>query len=175
LPSCVCTSKSGGAHIYLFFENPENPAKIRGVLSEIAEYVGYPKAEIFPKQNSISEGKVGSFINLPFAGGKSSATVCYTENGPLDFHGFLDYAESCLTTIEKIAAVVKNSAMEQSNPSSLFETREPSGRNDYLHSYASKLQRDGVSDDQIFRLVNQKNYDASGLIPTFGTLYFSPR
>ena len=161
LPSCVCTSKSGGAHIYLFFENPENPAKVREVLGEVAKYVGYPKAEIFPKQNSISEGKVGSFINLPFVGGKSSATVCYTENGPLDFHGFLDYVESRLTTIEKIAAVVRSAAAEKSNPSSSSETREPSGRNDYLHSYACKLQRDGVSDDQILRLVNQKNYNAT--------------
>ena len=50
LPLIVCNSKSGGAHIYVFFETPQDPADTINVLKTIAEAIGYPGVEVFPKQ-----------------------------------------------------------------------------------------------------------------------------
>ena len=50
LPLIVCNSKSGGAHVYVFFESPQDPAETIDVLKTIADAIGYPGVEVFPKQ-----------------------------------------------------------------------------------------------------------------------------
>ena len=73
LPLHVCRSKSGGAHLYIFARAPGIPAsQLRQMLGMYAAALGYPNAEIFPKQNRSSEDNVGNWINLPYMGGDSS-------------------------------------------------------------------------------------------------------
>jgi hypothetical protein len=70
LPLWVCRSKSGGAHLYAFFAEPGLKAsKVREHLRRWAAVLGFPDAEIFPKQNIVGNGNLGNWINLPYFAG----------------------------------------------------------------------------------------------------------
>lgn len=73
LPMYVFKSKSGAAHVYIFFTGDGKPADV--VMKKLELYAttlgcgrDLIKAEIFPKQSDVSAGKVGNWINLPFFG-----------------------------------------------------------------------------------------------------------
>jgi hypothetical protein len=66
LPLVVCNSKSGGAHLYVFFSRLEDPSAVVNVLENIATALGYSGTEIFPKQTTRDKpNSLGNFINLP--------------------------------------------------------------------------------------------------------------
>jgi hypothetical protein len=66
-PLVVCRSKSGGAHLYCFLAEPGLSAvKLREYLRRWAALLGFPSAEIFPKQNIVGNGRLGNWINLPY-------------------------------------------------------------------------------------------------------------
>ena len=50
LPLVVCRSKSGGAHCYLFLEQPCPAKDVVDALTNWSAALGYPGVEIFPKQ-----------------------------------------------------------------------------------------------------------------------------
>jgi len=97
-PIVWAKSKSGGAHLYIFFSEPANAAKIRAKLGELARMLGYPKIEIFPKQEKLdaANGEVGNWINLPYFDAEMTQRYAFDDAGkPIaDFEKFLDYAES---------------------------------------------------------------------------------
>lgn len=90
IPAYVCKSKSGGAHVYVFIEEPgvKAPPLIE-FLKSIRTRLGvdYRKArEIFPKQKAQSGG-IGNWINLPYFG---EARQCVGLDGaPVALHDFL--------------------------------------------------------------------------------------
>ena len=68
VPCIVCRSKSGGAHIFFFFEEWMNASDFRDKAAEISAALGHGRCEIFPKQEQVlvERGDVGNFINLPY-------------------------------------------------------------------------------------------------------------
>jgi len=97
-PFVWCKSKSGGAHLYTFFSEPANAAKVRAKLSDLARTLGYPKIEIFPKQEQldVSKGEVGNWINIPYFNSEMTQRYAFDDRAqPIaEFEKFLDYAES---------------------------------------------------------------------------------
>lgn len=98
LPLVMCRSKSGGIHAYLFLEKPNSCGKIQTILGKWAEYLGYPKAEIFPKQaRLVAKGDAprptGNYLNMPYMGNGSTMRYCVHEGKKLDLNQFLDLAE----------------------------------------------------------------------------------
>lgn len=79
IPMLVCNSKSNGAHIYLFFKQPACPARAVRALRQVATALGYPNAEVFPKQVRRLKGQLGNYINLPFFGSKKLSYSCFHE------------------------------------------------------------------------------------------------
>lgn len=61
-------SKSGNAHVWVFFERPCPAWAIRTLLRRATQSVGRPDVEIFPKQDALRKDMVGNFINLPWHG-----------------------------------------------------------------------------------------------------------
>ena len=61
-------SRSGNAHVWVFFEAPVEAWVARGILSFALEAVGRNDVEVFPKQDRLMEGMVGNYINLPLHG-----------------------------------------------------------------------------------------------------------
>jgi hypothetical protein len=67
-PSFLERSRSGNAHVWVFFEPPIEAWVVRGILKEAILAAGKGAVEVFPKQDKLLEGMVGNYINLPYFG-----------------------------------------------------------------------------------------------------------
>jgi len=105
-PFVWCKSKSGGAHLYMFFAQPIAATDVRKKLGDLARVLGYPKIEIFPKQERLEPNQVGNWINLPYFNAKYTERYAFDNDGqPIgDLEGFLDYAESMVVLPEDFQA-----------------------------------------------------------------------
>lgn len=98
MPLVLCRSKSGGAHLFLFLEEPYDAETIQSTLMTWAAGIGHPGVEIFPKQTSLaSENDTGNGIAAPYRNAASSLEYALSEEGePLSLEEFLDLAEASL-------------------------------------------------------------------------------
>lgn len=107
LPLVPCRSKSGGVHAYLFLSEAVPAAKVRTMMAQFAEKLGYPTAEIFPKQSKlpINEGKrqMGNWINLPYMAGDETERYAVRGGHKLKLEQFLDLAEKGRVTGAELA------------------------------------------------------------------------
>ena len=77
LPFTLCRSKSGGAHLYIFFSSPIEARLARAKINEFATFFGQGGSEIFPKQDRIVESadntdvSYGNWVNMPYDGPSS--------------------------------------------------------------------------------------------------------
>jgi len=95
-PVAVCRSKSGGAHIYLFFSEPVPAADVKRKLAEPASVLGHPTSEFFPQQDAVlsDRGDVGNWINMPYFEGPATSRYGVAESGaPMAPEDFLNFAE----------------------------------------------------------------------------------
>jgi len=104
LPVVVCRTKSGGAHVYLFMAEPAPAELVRGKLMEWSVALGYPGAEIFPKQVRLaSEKDDGSWINIPYCGGKRSTRYALDAAGKaLSPEDFVKAADAAALTVDEL-------------------------------------------------------------------------
>jgi hypothetical protein len=94
LPLVVCTSKSAGAHCYLFLKEPQLASLVIEQLQVWAAELGHGDCEIFPKQATRTDKRAtGNFINLPYHTGDDSPRHGYTKGqGKLTAEDFLKIA-----------------------------------------------------------------------------------
>ena len=96
----VCRSKSGGAHVFFFFEKDIPAPVFKDKAAELAAYLGHGGSEIFPKQDEllVERGDVGNFINLPYFNAKETMRMAIKPDGSYaTLEEFLDLAESRIT------------------------------------------------------------------------------
>jgi hypothetical protein len=109
MPLVVCTTKSGGAHCYLFLSEPVRADIVMDRLREFAEALGYPEIEIFPKQKTLKPQDVGNWINLPYfdvVNGEFDRYALDAMGKPImDLEKFCDYAEHMRVTKDELLAV----------------------------------------------------------------------
>jgi len=99
-PLVVCRSKSGGAHVFVFFSEECEAQPVRAKMKEIATVLGHPTAEIFPKQDRLQNKEdIGNWINMPYFDHKRTTRYAIHNEDSLDLAEFLDYAESKRTTL----------------------------------------------------------------------------
>lgn len=69
LPLVLCSSKSGGAHLFCFLTEPMSAVDARRAAKNFLKVLALPDTtEIFPKQDTITKSEAGSWINLPYFG-----------------------------------------------------------------------------------------------------------
>ncbi len=85
----------------MFFLEPVNVHVVRRTLARWAAALGYPNAEVFPKQDALAEREDdsdsywGNWINLPYQGGDRSTRYAFGDSGSsLSLGAFLDFAEA---------------------------------------------------------------------------------
>lgn len=164
LPLIVCNSKSGGAHVYVFFESPQDPADTIDVLKTIAEAIGYPGVEVFPKQVKRPSGGYGNYINLPFFRHASLEYACYTAEGAVGLSGFLDLAERSRTTTANLRCLTSQlnvSYNVQIARNSEFQRPQAGGRNEFLFYLGIDLLRQGLGHDIVATILREKNQTAT--------------
>jgi len=98
LPLIVCRSKSGGAHVFLFTEQPVTAESMRDKLTEIKTLLGYGGSEVFPKQIQLkSADDTGNFLNLPYFSGDQTTRYAFKGDGEAatleEFYELYDYVK----------------------------------------------------------------------------------
>lgn len=147
LPLIVCRTKSGGAHLYIFFKKPAPAPAVRDRLSEFAVRLGYPGVEIFPKQTRLaSENDTGNWINMPYQAGATSTRYAIRDGVALLPVEFLDYADESaidIGTLRKIELPASDKMLEGSPPclEILVERGESSYRNNAMFSIGVYLRK----------------------------------
>lgn len=98
LPFVVCRSKSGGAHVYLYFSEEISAALVIDKLKAFSAFFGQGACEIYPKQPKIGDrkdnSKYGNWINMPYSGNPTLQYGFDQESKALNPEEFIDYATS---------------------------------------------------------------------------------
>lgn len=163
LPLVPCRSKSGGAHLYLFLEKPASAKKVQGILKFWSRLVGFPEAEIFPKQTSLRSAKgsppLGNWLNLPYFNVESTDRYLYKYGGPVGLDSFLNTAESHKVDPETLSASDKDDHSEA--PPCVQQIikgfAKQGTRNEALYAVALYMQKKNPKDfeEQTAELANE--------------------
>ena len=110
LPLIVCRSKSGGAHLYVFFVEPVPATIVTEKLLLWRQQLGLGNpdgrpVEIFPKQVKPKKTDVGNWINLPYYGGDETNRYAIQEGGHLTLSEFLVAAMHKSVTQAELEAI----------------------------------------------------------------------
>ena len=96
LPFVVCRSKSGGAHVYLFFSEEVSAYNVIDKLKSFSAFFGQGACEIYPKQPKIGDrkdnSKYGNWINMPYSGNPTLQYGFDKEGKALNPEEFINYA-----------------------------------------------------------------------------------
>lgn len=103
IPAIVCRTKSGGAHLYVFFNEPAPAPLVHERLSAWATALGYGGSEIFPKQTESVD--VGNWINIPYQAGERSTRYAIVNGKSLSPQEFLEHASASSVTVEGLEAI----------------------------------------------------------------------
>jgi hypothetical protein len=120
LPLVPCRSKSGGVHLFLFLKQKISAKLVRNKLREVAAFIGYSTAEVFPKQSSIliSKGDYGNFLNLPYYDSKKTRRYAYKDDGTAaTYQEFLDlYEHHVVEEISKVTVKILEGVIKDGPP-----------------------------------------------------------
>jgi hypothetical protein len=165
LPLHVFISRSGAAHVYIFFDKDGKPANlVRNMLQEYALALGcgkdLPKAEIFPNQDDFDETVLGHHITIPLynsADPKDRRGKFVSPTGELlGVQGFLDRVE-VWPAKKKMPFPVRSESFEMGPP--CLETIQRTGgiqagsRNNGLYNVGVYLKK-AYPDDWEERLIS---------------------
>lgn len=143
-PVVVARSKSGGAHLFLFGREDLPADLLRERLVEIAEAVGRPGAEVFPKQSELrSKSDVGNWLNMPYFGGDSRPALD-EEGRPVGIETFVRRARSRALTV---AGLKELNVSPPAAPAALFKSGPPC-----LNSLARDGFDEGTRNDATFNV-----------------------
>ncbi len=82
LPITLFRSKSGGAHLFVLFNEPIYARKARAAVINMSKIMGFPGVEVFPKQDSITENNpYGNWINIPYYNAEETERYAIDDNG----------------------------------------------------------------------------------------------
>lgn len=102
LPFIVLRSKSGGAHLTMFFGEPVSCKDVRATLYDYALQLGYGTCEIFPKQIALaSQEEIGNWLNMPYFDAANTNRYAIHEGMPLSVFEFLALASRKRLTKEQ--------------------------------------------------------------------------
>ncbi len=94
LPMVLCKTKSGGAHLYIFFKQPIQAGLVRSKLQDWSVAIGFPGVEIFPKQAVLASKKdVGNWINMPYFNGSNGPRYALYNGMKLSPERFVELAD----------------------------------------------------------------------------------
>jgi hypothetical protein len=175
MPLTVCRSKSGGAHLYLFSAEPRRASRLRTVLGRWAGILGYPHAEIFPKQDALATQNKGNWINLPYFGGDSTTRYAVGPDGALTFDEFIasvkfwdgndnvradlhilaDELPPCLCHLHTNNGGFKEGQRDNGmyNIAVFYRKAQPNGWQDQVREYNDKFCSPPLPHDQVEKII----------------------
>ena len=107
LPLTVFTTKSGGAHVFVFFKEPVSAQLVRTRLTEIAIGLNFPGVEVFPKQVALANEKdVGNWLNMPYFNGDKGDRYAIVRGKRLDLKTMITTVKKRQLTLKQFMAAV---------------------------------------------------------------------
>lgn len=137
-------SKSGGLHLYLFYDTPIPAKKSIAYCKLFITLLGLPiDTEVFPKQSKLQTGQAGNWINLPYY--KHSEPKQYmisSDKEPKSLEEALLSIEEHLFSESKLNEFLENMPLNDAPPclQSIYLKGDTSNRNEYLFSMARYLK-----------------------------------
>ncbi len=118
LPLIGCRSKSGGLHLYCFFNPPVKAATAISLMDNVRELLGLPKdTEVFPKQTALSESGGGNWINLPYYDADNTQRYAYSVDGKeLPLSVFIANTMALRTTPKALKAALDSAPLAEAPP-----------------------------------------------------------
>ena len=156
IPALVTRTKSGGAHVYLFFSEEISAREVMPRLRELAAALGRAESEVFPKQSRIATDLqgMGNWMNMPYFGGDDGRNYAVGKDGRgLSVERFLRVAEESKLSHREflnLRFMASAEGFEEAPPclEYLYSTRsvKQGTQNNALFNfvvYAKKVKRDG--------------------------------
>lgn len=134
-PSFVERSRSGNAHILVYFSEPIEAWIARGVLKEVILAAGKAHVEVFPKADKLMPGMLGSYLNLGSYG--VARPVLNPDGGTYHLEEFLDAAETNLNAPD--AWRKRARWLQISSPEERLKDRAEFGTQQTLHCCAEHI------------------------------------
>lgn len=107
IPAVVCRTKSGGAHVYLFFSEPIPAAAVMSRLRDLAAVLEHGDSEVFPKQTRVGKSDLGNWLNMPYFDGDLSRCYAVQASGlGMSMQRFLDTAHKSRLSEAQLSALV---------------------------------------------------------------------
>lgn len=97
--SWVERSRSGNAHVWVFFREPLEAWVAMGILKNATVACEKPHTEVFPKNHDFTRVKLGNYINLPYHGDERPVLTGHRE--PMDLEEWLFFANDTVNDPEK--------------------------------------------------------------------------
>jgi hypothetical protein len=107
-PFVMCRTKSGGAHLFMFFKEPVKAKLVRRRMTEFAAHLGYPGTEVFPKQDKLdSDSGMGNWINMPYHNDVNlTSRYAIIDGRAADVETFIEHARSVAIREADLLAIV---------------------------------------------------------------------
>jgi hypothetical protein len=140
LPIVPFSSKSGGLHLFLFFQDWTSAKAVRYWLRQFSMILMLPdKTEIFPKQERLTSG-TGNWINLPYYDTNNTHQFIYKKDfKPMSFTQGLKYATNNVQTSENLKVVFDSLPLSDGPP--CLQGIYLAGVTEYRNNYLSSLAR----------------------------------
>jgi len=163
LPLTVCRTKSGGAHLFIFFTEWIDAKLVQSKMRELSAFLGFGDSEIFPKQTKIivERGDVGQWINMPYFNVTRTDRYAFTTSSKkTDLEGFVKEAMIRRITLDDLNKLwsSKNDILKGGPPclNLLCASNFPAGtRNNGLFNLAVYARK--KDPDNWMRLVEDMN------------------
>lgn len=120
LPAVVLRTKSGGAHITVYFKEMQPCKDVRNRMAEFSFAMGLGEREIYPKQVKLANNNdVGNWLNMPYFNALGTGTERYAvingEEATVD--QFLEYVDTIrLDSIDDLEIPIRSTEMDDGPP-----------------------------------------------------------
>lgn len=162
-PFVVLRSKSGGAHLTMFFSEPISCKVVRKKLHAFAIKLGFPNSEVFPKQFSlVDDDDCGNWLNMPYFDMKKTTRPAIYKGEALHPEAFLRHASDMRMTKAQFEAIKIEICEEFSDGPPCLQAMvkqggvQEGGRNEALFAmmiYCKKKHgRAGTAEDELYKL-----------------------
>ena len=152
LPLIVCKSKSGGAHVFMFFTVPVKASLVQSRLKEFASFLGCAGSEIFPKQVKLllDKGQPGNYLNLPYFDADNTERYALDDEGrPCSLEAFYSMHSTHAQPNADVEYLKFDDKFKDGPPclNTLFNNGVPEGgRDETMTNVAVFLKKSGKTD-----------------------------
>jgi hypothetical protein len=168
MPLVPFRTKSGGLHLYIFYAEHIKAVKAIQYMNYFKQVLGLDqKTEVFPKQASLNNGKVGNWINLPYFSHEDTKQYLINPyHKELTLEEALKHINKMVQTEEKVIEIMHNLPLNDAPPclQYIYLLGETEYRNNYLFSLAGYFKAK-YGDDFEFKLMDA-NSNLKNPLPT---------